>query len=77
LYLNYEKDGSYYVVGYFVYTDNRLINFFSPYGKRVFLRLPDLMPYIDGGVEHRIDANYNGTTIVLDDRRLLKVLTEK
>ena len=34
--LLFEKDGAHYFIGYFVLTENRLINFFSPYGKRVF-----------------------------------------
>jgi len=34
--LLFEKDGSYYFIGYFVLGENRLINFFSPYGKRMF-----------------------------------------
>jgi hypothetical protein len=119
--LLFEKDGIYYFIGYFVLTDNRLINFFSPYGKRLFYTpsvsdalfgsedgefcgalstvngktilmltekgqagfkkagIPPFSPvdtsirksitgmYSDGGVEHRIDSNYNGDTIVLDD----------
>lgn len=34
--LLFEKDGTYYFIGYFVVGKNRLINFFSPYGKRMF-----------------------------------------
>ena len=34
--LLFEKDGIYYFIGYFVLSENRLINFFSPYGKRMF-----------------------------------------
>jgi hypothetical protein len=34
--LLFEKDGAYYFIGYFVLNENRLINFFSPYGKRIF-----------------------------------------
>jgi len=37
--LLFEKDGSYYFIGYFVLSENRLINFFSPYGKRMFYAL--------------------------------------
>lgn len=34
--LLFEKDGAYYFIGYFVLNENRLINFFSPYGDRIF-----------------------------------------
>lgn len=34
--LLFEKDGVHYFVGYFVLTENNLLNFFSPYGKRMF-----------------------------------------
>jgi hypothetical protein len=34
--LLFETDGTYYFIGYFVLSENRLINFFSPYGKRIF-----------------------------------------
>jgi hypothetical protein len=34
--LLFEKDGTYYFIGYLVLGENRLINFFSPFGKRVF-----------------------------------------
>jgi hypothetical protein len=34
--LLFEKDGIYYFIGYFVLIENRLINFFSPYGNRMF-----------------------------------------
>jgi hypothetical protein len=34
--LLFEQDGTYYFIGYFVPGQNRLINFFSPFGKRMF-----------------------------------------
>lgn len=34
--LLFEKDGQYYFIGFFVLGESRLINFFSPYGKRMF-----------------------------------------
>jgi|GEM_PF-1951290 len=34
--LLFEKDGAFYFIGYFVLNENRLINFFSPYGDRIF-----------------------------------------
>jgi len=37
--LLFEKDGTYYFIGYLVVSENRLINFFSPYGKRMFYAL--------------------------------------
>jgi hypothetical protein len=37
--LLFEKDGTYYFIGYLVVSKDRLINFFSPYGKRMFYAL--------------------------------------
>jgi hypothetical protein len=38
--LLFEKDGTYYFIGYFVVGEKRLINFFSPFGKRMFYTPP-------------------------------------
>jgi hypothetical protein len=119
--LLFEKDGSYYFIGYFVLNENRLINFFSPFGKRMFytpsgsdalfgsesgefsgalstvngktvlmitengqtaLKKAGISPfspsdtniqksitgmYHNTGNEHRIETNYSGSTIILED----------
>jgi hypothetical protein len=119
--LLFEKDGTYYFIGYFVVGEKRFINFFSPFGKRMFYTpsgssalfgsengefcgtlstannkttllltekgqsilknegVPPFRPtdtnvqksltgeYTNTGIEYRIKANYDGSTIVLGD----------
>jgi hypothetical protein len=119
--LLYEKDGTYYFIGYFVLGEKRFINFFSPFGKRMFYTpseskalfgsetgefcgalstinnktmllltetgqsvlknegVPPFRPtdtnvqksitgdYNNTGIEYRIQANYSGSTVVLED----------
>jgi len=119
--LLYEKDGTYYFIGYFVAGEKRYINFFSPFGKRMFYTpsgssalfgsdngefcgtlstannkttllltekgqsilknegVPPFRPtdtnvqksltgdYNNTGIEYRIQANYDGSPIVLED----------
>jgi hypothetical protein len=119
--LLFEKDGTYYFIGYFVAGEKRYINFFSPFGKRMFytpsgssalfgsengefcgtlstannkttllltekgqsiLKNEGVSPfrptdtnvqksltgdYNNTGIEYRIQANYSGSMVVLED----------
>jgi hypothetical protein len=69
--LLFEKDGVYYFIGYFVINENRLLNFFSPYGKRMFYT-PSGSSVLFGSD----DGEFCGALATINDKTVL-MLTEK
>lgn len=66
-----EKEGSYFCIGYYVWGDDGLINFFSSNGERLFYS-PAETDALFGGE----DGEFCGTLATLKDEKVL-VLTEK
>ncbi len=66
-----EQDGSYSYIGYYVWGDDSLINFFSSNGKRLFYS-PSETDALFGGE----DGEFSGTLATLKEEKVL-VLTEK
>jgi len=67
----FEKDGVHYFVGYFVQAENNLLNFFSPYEKRIFYTPSGSSALFesDNGEFCGALATVNGKTVI--------ILTEK
>jgi hypothetical protein len=65
--LLFEKDGAYYFIGYFILNENRLINFFSPYGKRMFYAPSesDVLYGSENGEFCGALATVNGKTVLM------------
>jgi len=67
----FEKDGTYYFIGYFVLGENKLINFFSPYGKRMFYTPPGssaLFGSEDGVFCGALSTANNKTVLMLTEK---------
>lgn len=65
-----EQEGTYFFIGYYVFGDDGLINFYSPDGTRIFYSPPDT-----GGLFGGESGKFCGTLAVLDQEQIL-VLTE-
>ena len=66
-----EQGGSYFYIGYYVWGDEGLINFFSSKGKRLFYSPPETDALFNGE-----DGEFCGTLATLKNEKVL-VLTEK
>lgn len=66
-----KKDGSYYYIGYYVWTDKGRINFFSASGDRIFYSPPKTDAIFDGE-----KGEFAGAMATLNDKNVLAV-TEK
>jgi hypothetical protein len=69
--LLFEKDGTYYFIGYLVLSKDNLINFFSPFGKRLFYGHPGAVALF--GSE---DGEFCGALATANNKTVL-MLTEK
>ena len=69
--LLFEKDGVHHFVGYFVLNENNLLNFFSPYGKRMFFT-----PSGSAALFGSDDGEFYGALASVNDKVVI-VLTEK
>ncbi len=67
----FEKDGVHYFVGYFVLAENNLLNFFSPYGKRVFYN-----PSGSAALFGSDNGEFCGALATVDGKTVV-ILTEK
>jgi hypothetical protein len=65
-----KKSGSYYYVGYYVWSDDGLMNFFSPKGTRLFYSPADTGAVFDGS-----DGKFSGTLASIKNEDVL-VITE-
>lgn len=66
-----EQEGSYFYIGYYVWGDDGLVNFFSPNGTRMFYSPSDTDALFGGE-----NGEFCGTLATLKDEKVL-VLTEK
>ncbi|EKA6050248.1 hypothetical protein OLZ68_002118 [Vibrio vulnificus] len=66
-----KKDGSYFYIGYYVWGDDGLINFFSSSGERLFYSPPETDAVFDGD-----KGEFAGTIATQKDSKILAV-TEK
>jgi hypothetical protein len=69
--LLFDKDEIHYFIGYFVLGENRLINFFSPYGKRMFYA-----PSGSDALYGSENGEFCGTLATANNKTVL-MLTEK
>jgi hypothetical protein len=77
--LLFEKDGVYYFIGYFVLRENRLINFFSPYGKRMFYGISGSVALFgseNGEFCGALETTNNKTVLLLTEKGQLALRKE-